>query len=121
MYDKVKHHIYTNFLALVGYTLIWYIYESVTIIYATKSLYGFWFVTSFLFCPYMFLNFLLALIIFSIEFICKKLKKTEPKEKQNNIYYNIFFNTGFSLFIFFSIFFILYVIFCTITNVLNID
>ena len=121
MYEKFKNHIHTNFLALAGFPLVWYIKESFTCFYEIKSFYAFGFVTSFYFCPYMFLTLLTALILFIIGYAYKKIRKIAPEKKQNNLFYNIFFDTGFSLYLFFSIFFVLYLCLCIITDIFNIQ
>ena len=128
MYNKFKNHIYTDFFALIGFTLLLYIYKSIEAIYTapltmygTKSLYGFWFITSFFFCPYMFLTILLALFLFLIEYTYKKIRKIKAKEKTNSDFYNVFFNIGFSLYLFFSTFFAMYVSFCIITDIFNLN
>ena len=125
MNNKFKNHVYTNFLALAGYPLMWYINTSINYIhsapltiYGTKSLHGFWFITSFFFCPYMFLTFLIALVLFIIGCIYKKIRNIEQQEKNNNIVYNIFFNIGFSIYLIFSVFFFVYVCFCVIKDFL---
>ena len=128
MYDKFKNQILTNFLAFAGYPLIWYIIEAIYIInvepltvQGTKSLYGFGFVTSLFFCPYMVLTLILALLLFIVGFIYKKIRKLNNIQKNNNIFYNVFFNIGFSLYLFFCIYFILYISYCLITDILHIE
>ena len=126
MYDKFKHRIHTNFLALAGYPLMWYIYESIQCFidapitsHGFKDPTAFEFLTILVFIPYMFLTLFIALILFMIGFVYKKIKRTEYKEKQNNLMYNIFFNTGFSLYLLFTIFFIFYFSYILIINIFN--
>ena len=128
MYKNIKNLIHTNFLALAGYPLLWYIKESIIYIinapltmYETKSFTAFGYLTSFIFCPYMFLTLIIALFLYLIGFICKKIRKINPKEKQNSLFYNIFFNIGFSLYLFFTLFFVCYIFVFIIRDIFHID
>ena len=63
MYDRLKNHISTNFLALAGYPLLWYIKDALVrisnppnTVFNTNSVSGFEWFTSVHFCPYMFLT-----------------------------------------------------------------
>ena len=112
---ELKNYIWANIIALAGYPLFWYIKELVQIA-KVNSLYGFFWITSLILCPYIFVTFLLAFIVFLIEYICKNKLQTNYRNKDYNLCIKILFYTGFVLYLIFLIFCIFYILYAIIYN-----
>ena len=125
MYSSIKSQIHTNFLALAGYPLLWYIKDIILEFFdtpltklETTPITNILFTIGTSYFSYMFLTLISALLLFAIRLAYIKLRKQNIKTKNSSFLYNILFNIGFSLYLFSFIIFILYICFLSINTLM---